>query len=59
MQEAEMFVLLTPRNVSIPLRPWSPCMELTRMEQLGSIAKVKEPTPLCSGMVVVAKHQEI
>ena len=44
----------TARNIPIPL-----CAkvqeELDRMEKLGVISKVEEPTPWCAGMVVVPK----
>ncbi len=43
--------LFTPRNVPIPLQE-----ELDRMEKLGVISRVEEPTPWCAGMVVVPKQ---
>ena len=46
--------LFTPRNVPIPPRT-KVKEELDRMEELGVIAKVTEPTPWCAGMVVVPK----
>ena len=46
--------LFTPRNVPIPLRG-KVKEELLRMEQLGVIRKVVDPTPWCAGMVVVPK----
>ena len=44
----------TPRRVPIPLLPKLQA-ELERMEELGVISKVDEPTDWCSGMVVVPK----
>jgi len=46
--------LSTPRHVPLPLQP-KVQEELTRMEALGVISKVDEPTPWCAGMVVVPK----
>jgi len=50
----EPFALSTPRRVAVlllkPVRK-----ELKRMEDLGVIAKVQEPTEWCAGMVVVPK----
>ena len=43
-----------PRHVALPLRPQVE-QELTRMESMGVITKVDEPTPWCAGMVVVPK----
>jgi hypothetical protein len=52
--DTKPFALFTPRNVPIPL-----CQkvkeELSRMESLGVISPVEEPTPWCAGMVVVPK----
>jgi len=51
---AKPFALSTPRRVAIPLlKPVK--QELQRMEQLGVIAKVEQPTEWCAGMVVVPK----
>ena len=51
---AKPYVLSTPRRVPIPLMK-SVEQELRRMEDLGVIAKVNEPTEWCAGMVVVPK----
>ncbi len=51
---AKPFALSTPRRVAIPLlKPVQ--LELERMEKLGVITKVEEPTEWCSGMVVAPK----
>ena len=53
-EDAKPFAISTPRRVAIPLlKPVK--QELQRMEELGVIAKVKEPTDWCAGMVVVPK----
>ena len=52
--DAKPFALFTPRNVPLPLRQ-KVKDELTRMEELGVIAPIEEPTPWCAGMVVVPK----
>jgi hypothetical protein len=51
---AKPFALYTPRNVPLPLRD-KVKTKLERMEKLGVIAPVEEPTEWCSGMVVVPK----
>ena len=48
------YSISTPRRVPIPLLPKVQA-ELERMEELGVISKVDEPTDWCSGMVVVPK----
>ena len=51
---ATPFALTCPRRVAIPLlKPVE--QELQRMEELGVIAKVDNPTDWCAGMVVVPK----
>ena len=45
----------TPRRVPIPLLP-KVKQELERMEKLGVISKIDEPTDWCSGTVVVPKQ---
>ena len=52
--DAKPFCLFTPRNVSLPLRE-KVHQEIQRMEKLGVISRVEEPTPWCAGMVVVPK----
>ena len=48
------YAIFTPRNVPIP--PQSKVKEeLDRMEKMGVIAKVTQPTPWCAGMVVDPK----
>ena len=51
---AKPFSLHVHRQVAVPLMD-AVKQELNRMEQLGVIAPVQEPTPWCSGMVVVPK----
>ena len=52
--DAKPFSLFTPRNVPLPLHE-KVRLELKRMEELGVISPVQEPTPWCAGMVVVPK----
>lgn len=52
--DAQPYSLLTPRRVAIPLLK-SVRQELERMERIGVITKVNQPTEWCSGMVVVPK----
>ena len=51
---AKPYALSTPRRVPIPLIK-SVKAELERMEKLGVIIRVSEPTDWCAGMVVVPK----
>ena len=53
-KDAQPFSLTTPRRIALPLLPKVKA-ELQRMEDLGVISKVKEPTEWCAGMVVVPK----
>ena len=52
--DAKPYSLCTPRHVPLPLRP-KVAEELNKMEEMGVISKVIEPTPWCAGMVVVPK----
>ena len=52
--DAVPHALYTSRNVPIPLRA-KVTEELNRMEEMGVISKVEEPTEWCAGMVVVPK----
>ena len=52
---AKPFSLTTPRRVAVPLLPQVK-KELTRMEQLGVIEKIEEPTEWYAGLVVVPKQ---
>ena len=52
---AKPYALSTPRRVAIPLLPQVK-KELTRMERLGVIEKIEEPTEWCAGLVVVPKQ---
>lgn len=53
--DVKPFALTTPRRVALPLLP-KVRAELQRMEDLGVISKVEEPTEWCAGMVVVPKQ---
>ena len=50
--DATPYSLYTPRHVPLPLRG-KVTDELERMEAMGVISKVQEPTAWCAGMVVV------
>ena len=47
--DAKPFALSTPRRVAIPLLK-SVCQELQRMEKMGVIARVHQPTEWCASM---------
>ena len=51
---AKPHAIYTPRNVPLPLRDKAE-KELQRMEELGVIEKVTEPTPWVAGMVATSK----
>ena len=53
-ENASPFALTTPRRVAMPLVA-KVKEELQRMEQMGVITRVDEPTEWCAGMVVVPK----
>ena len=53
-KNAKPYALSTPRKVPIPLLN-KVQEELVRMEQMGVISKVDEPTEWCAAMVVVPK----
>ena len=52
--EAKPFAIYTPRHVPLPLRD-EVRKELDRMESLGVISRVDQPTPWCAGMVIGPK----
>lgn len=54
---AQPFSLKTPRRIPLPLMD-KVKQELARMEELGVISRIEEPTDWCSGMVVVPKKTE-
>ena len=51
---AKPFALSTPRRVALPLMP-KVKQELERMEAMGVITRVEQPTDWCAGIVVVPK----
>ena len=53
-EDATHYSLFTPRHVPLPQRAQVQ-EELKRMEAMGVISKVDEPTQWCAGMVVVPK----
>ena len=52
--DARPYALSTPRCIAIPLLPKVKA-ELERMELMGVVSRVREPTEWCAGMVVVPK----
>ena len=52
--DAKLYTLQAPRRVALPLLPKVEA-ELQRMESLGVVSKIDEPTEWCSPMVVVPK----
>ena len=52
--DSKPFALFTPRRVPLPLRE-KVKEELNRMESIGVISKVNEPSAWCAGMVAVPK----
>ena len=54
LKGAKLYALTTPRRVAIPLLPKVEA-ELKRVEKLGVVVPVEDPTEWCSGMVVVPK----
>ena len=53
-EDSKPFALSTPRRVALPLLPRVRA-ELERMERMGVISRVEEPTNWCTGLVVVPK----
>ena len=51
---SQPFALNAPQNIPLPMRSKVQC-ELQRMQGLGVISPVEEPTPWCAAMVVVPK----
>lgn len=56
-ESAQPFALSVPRRVALPLRS-KVKEELDRMEEMGVIARVEEPTEWCAGMVPLVKPTE-
>lgn len=54
VSDAVPYALYTPRKVPLPLRK-KVKQELERMESIGVISRVDQPSPWCAGMVVVPK----
>ena len=53
-EDAKPYALTTPRRIVIPLLP-KVKTELQRLENMGVISRVEEPTDWCAGIVVVPK----
>ena len=51
---AKTFAITTPRRIPLPMKTKVKA-ELARMEKLGVIRKVEQPTEWCAGMVTVPK----
>ena len=56
-ENAQPFAVNVPRRVALPLMEKAK-RELKRMEALGVISKVEQPTDWCAPMVVVPKSQD-
>ena len=52
--DAKPFALTAPWRIAIPLMDKAK-IELQRMEKMGVISRVSEPTDWCAGLVVVPK----
>ena len=52
--DAQPFAIMTPRPIPLPMKS-KVKEELTRMEKLGVIRKVDNPTNWCTGIVTVPK----
>ena len=52
--DAKPFSISTPRRIPLPLMS-KVKMELSRMEEIGVISRVEQPTDWCAGMVTVPK----
>jgi hypothetical protein len=57
-ENAKPWALPAPRRITIPLRS-KVKDELDRMQSLGVISKVDQPTDWCAGMVVVVKPNKV
>ena len=53
-QDAVPHAIYTPRTVALPMRPRVQ-EELDRMESIGVISRVEEPTQWCAAMVAISK----